>query len=233
MGQMLLILLRILFPLDPVARSRELMRSWLGMVMGWVADPEELEAYAYWSEDRAKLESCICFLEYAMQVLIHDRAQQMLGQRYVHVPLQDKPHIRHPKSLNQLLKRLAQLARDFHTLDALAARRADRMRRERDSAPLRLAATPQSTSPTLCVVEANHRRLASTTSQKWGRWIGASSRRDGGGCASSRGCLRTRGPPSLNAIVNYRLPIASHVSRARSHPHVRPDQIRKMSPNVT
>ena len=196
MGQMLLILLRILFPLDPVARYRELMRNWLGMVMSWVADPEELEAYAYWTEDRAKLESCICFLEYAMQVLIHDRTRQMLGLRYVYSPLQDKPHIRHPKSLDQLLKRLAQLARDFHHLDAIAAKRADRMRRERDSTPLRLAATPQSTSPSLRLVEANHRRpldvqIASTTSQKWGRWIGASSRRDGGGA-----CAFARGPPT-------------------------------------
>jgi hypothetical protein len=194
MGQMLLILLRILFPLDPVARTRELMRNWLGMVMSWVADPEELEAYAYWSEDRAKLESCICFLEYAMQVLIHDRACQMLGQRYVHVPLQDKPHIRHPKSLNQLLKRLAQLARDFHNLDVLASRRADRMRRDRDSDPLRLAATPQSTSPTLCVVEANHRRLAFTCAKHWGRWIARPCAQDGGGGTSSRG------PPSPPAI---------------------------------
>ena len=128
MGQMFLILLRILFPLDPVARYRELMRSWLGMVMSGVDDPEELASYAYWSEDRAKLESCICFLEYAMQVLIHDRTRQLLGQRYVYMPLQDKPHIRHPKSLDQLLKRLGQIARDFHALDALAARRAERMR---------------------------------------------------------------------------------------------------------
>jgi len=202
MGQMLLILLRILFPLDPVARTRELMRNWLGMVMSWVADPEELEAYAYWSEDRAKLESCICFLEYAMQVLLHDRSQQILGLRYVHIPLQDKPHIRHPKSLNQLLKRLAQLARDFHTLDMLASRRADRMRRDRDSDPLRLAATPQSTSPALRAVEANHRPLASTCAKHWGRWIGA----------SSRGCLRTRGPPSHQSTAYCRPPIASRVS---------------------
>jgi hypothetical protein len=203
MGQMLLILLRILFPLDPVARTRELMRSWLGMVISWAADPEELEAYAYWSEDRARLESCICFLEYAMQALLHDRAQQMLGQRYVHVPLQDKPHIRHPKSLNQLLKRLGQLARDFHNLDALAAKRANRMRRDRDSNPLRLAATPQSTSPALRAVEASHRRLASTSASHWGRWIGASSRRDGG-CGAF-----PRGPPSHQSIAYCRLPIAS------------------------
>jgi hypothetical protein len=212
MGQMLLILLRILFPLDPVARTRELMRNWLGMVMSWVADPEELEAYAYWSEDRARLESCICFLEYAMQVLLHDRASQMLGQRYVHIPLQDKPHIRHPKSLNQLLKRLGQLARNFHNLDALAARRADRMRRDRDSDPLRLAATPQSTSPALRAVEANHRPLASTTSQKWGRWIGASSRRDGGGGAFARG-------PPQHANFPKSVTLAPEVPLPRSHPH--------------
>ncbi len=203
MGQMLLILMRILFPLDPVARYRELMRSWLGMVMGWVADPEELEAYAYWSEDRAKLESCICFLEYATQVLLHDRARQMLGLRYVYSPLQDKPYIRHPKSLDQLLKRLAQLARDFHSLDALAARRADRIRHERGNSPLRLAAAPQSTSPALRAVEANHRRLASTSASHWGRWIGASSRRDGGGGAFPRG------PPS--PYCPFQLP---HLARA-------------------
>ncbi len=204
MGQMLLILLRILFPLDPVARTRELMRSWLGMVMSWVADPEELEAYAYWSEDRAKLESCICFLEYAMQVLIHDRACQMLGQRYVHVPLQDKPHIRHPKSLNQLLKRLAQLARDFHNLDALASRRANRMRRDRDSAPLRLDATHRSPSPGFAGGgPATHTALEVLPRQRRGRWRAHICARDGGGCASSRG------PPSTNSIAHCRLPIAS------------------------
>ena len=205
MGQMFLILLRILFPLDPVARYRELMRSWLGMVMSWVDDPEELASYAYWSEDRAKLESCICFLEYAMQVLIHDRTRQMLGQRYVYMPLQDKPHIRHPKSLDQLLKRLTQLARDFHNLDTLAARRAERMRHEeslspslRDS-PLRLDAPHRSTSPGFaggglrgrCAFLVLHR-------QRRGRWIARSCAQDGGGCASSRGCLRTRGPPIPN-----------------------------------
>ena len=193
MGQMLLILLRILFPLDPVARYRELMRNWLGMVMSWVADPEELEAYAYWTEDRAKLESCICFLEYAMQVLIHDRTRQMLGLRYVYSPLQDKPHIRHPKSLNQLLKRLAQLARDFHNLDVLASRRADRMRRERGNDPLRLAAAPQSTSPSLRLVEVDRRAFAP---RRRGRRIPART------SLTSRDC---------------RLPIASHAS-ARERP---------------
>ena len=83
MTELFLVLLRILFPLDPVARLRELMRVWLRTVMGWLEDPEEREAYAYWAEDRARLESCICFLEYAMQVLLHDRARQTLGLRFI------------------------------------------------------------------------------------------------------------------------------------------------------
>ncbi len=224
MGQMFLILLRILFPLDPVARFRELMRSWLGLVMSWVADPEELASYAYWPKDRAKLESCICFLEYAMQVLIHDRTRQMLGQRYVYMPLQDKPHIRHPKSLDQLLKRLAQLARDFHNLDALAARRAERMRREESLTPslrdssLRLDAPHRSTSPGFAGgAPATHTALEVLPRQRRGRWIGASSRRDGGGCVLARGCLRTRGPPPHHAITHCQLPTTSH-SPARTHP---------------
>ncbi len=140
MGQMFLILLRILFPLDPVARAQELMRSWLRQVMDAVTDPEEIESFAYWPEDRLMLERAICVLEYAMRMLIHARARQMLGLRYVYVPLQPAPDIRKAKSLGQLLKRITQLARDFHNLDKLAARRAKRMKCERDNDPLRLAA---------------------------------------------------------------------------------------------
>ena len=39
MGQLFILLLRILFPFDKVGRSRELMRGFLQMVMGWVMDP--------------------------------------------------------------------------------------------------------------------------------------------------------------------------------------------------
>ena len=208
MGQMFILLLRILFPLDKVARSRELMRAWLQMVMGWVADPEDVEGFAYWADDRAKLEGHVCALEHAMQVLIHERARDLLGLPFIYFPRQRNPKIRHPNSMSQLFKRLTQLARNFHNLDELAAKRANRIKRERDSNPLRLAATPQSTSPTLRAVEANHQRtfdvqIASTTSQKWGRWIGASSRRDGGGGAFPRG------PPSHQSTAYCRLPIAS------------------------
>ncbi len=206
---MFILLLRILFPLDKVARSREFMRAWLQKIVSWVTDPEDIEGFAYWTDDRAKLEGHICALEYAMQVLIHERAREILGLPFIFFPRQRNPHIRHPKSMHQLFKRLAQSARNFDNLDKLAARRAERMRREeslspslRDS-PLRLDAPHRSTSPTLCVVEDAITGASPPSRKARGRWIARSCAQDGGGCVLARGCLRTRGPPlaSLNCLM--------------------------------
>jgi len=227
MGQMFILLLRILFPLDKVARSREFMRAWLQKIVSWVTDPEDIEGFAYWTDDRAKLEGHICALEYAMQVLIHERAREMLGLPFIFFPRQRNPHIRHPKSMHQLFKRLAQSARNFDNLDKLAARRAERMKREgatlgpslRDS-PLRLDAPHRSTSPTLCVVEDANTALEVLPRQRRGRWRAHACARDGGGCASSRGCLRTRGPP-LNSIY-CRLPTAYRLTATCENAPARP-----------
>ena len=57
----------------------------------------------------------------------------------------------------------------FEDYERLAQKRAEALRSEQS--PFRLAATLQSTSPMLCMVEANHHCLASLTPQEWGRWI--------------------------------------------------------------
>ena len=77
------------------------------------------------------------------------------------------------------------LALRFNDRERLAQRRAERLQRESSNSPLRLAPSAQSTSPSLRLVEATHRCLASLTPKEWGRWIGASSRRDGGDEARS------------------------------------------------
>ena len=96
------------------------------------------------------------------------------------------------------------LALRFSDRERLAQKRAERLQREQAQSPLRLDASHQSTSPALCAEEENHRRLSSSSAQRWGRWIGASSRRDGGGCASPRG-------PPLNH--DFRLPTPHCLSR--------------------
>jgi hypothetical protein len=86
----------------------------------------------------------------------------------------------------------------FDDRERLAQKRAERLQREQAQSPLRLRTACASTSPTPCAEEENHRRLSSSSAPRWGRWIGASSRRDGGGS------LRARGPPPNH---DFRLPI--------------------------
>ena len=70
MSPMFFILMRILFPFDKVARIRELMRHLIRLTISWVSDPEDVESFAYWDEDRAWLEGHIAALEYAMRCLV-------------------------------------------------------------------------------------------------------------------------------------------------------------------
>jgi hypothetical protein len=101
----------------------------------------------------------------------------------------------------------------FDDRERLAHLRAERLRREREASPLRLRTTCASTSPMLRMVEATSplqldARFASLSAQHWGRWIGASSRRDGGGA---------RAPPSPFHFPKSDFS-ASH-SPARTLPH--------------
>ena len=54
------------------------------------------------------------------------------------MPRQHSPKYRRSKDLRRLVRRLTQLARNFHNLDKLAARVAERMRRDQDADPLGL-----------------------------------------------------------------------------------------------
>ena len=218
MGQMFILLLRILFPLDKVARSREFMRGWIKLVMNWVRDPEDVEGFAYWSDDRARLEGHIAAVEYGLQILIWERARDMLGLPFLFIPRQHNPHIRHPKSMSQLFRRLTQIAHNFHNLDALAARRARAMQRETDLNPLHLVAAYQASSPALRAVEATYRRLASTRAQHWERWIALTCAQDGrGACAFARGPP----PPSHPATQTPHLAASCENAPARpQHPEI-------------
>jgi hypothetical protein len=138
MSKLFIILLRVLFPFDKVGRSREFMRGWLQMVMGWVMDPINIADFEDYPEDRAWLEGHIAANEYGMQVLVWERAREMLGLPFIFIPRQHSPKYRRSKDLRRLVRRLTQFARNFHNLDKLVARVAERMRREHDADSLSL-----------------------------------------------------------------------------------------------
>ncbi len=209
MIDLLITLLRILFPLDPVARLREITRDYINVIVSCLEDPTRRETIAATPRMCAKLEADIAALEHGIRLLIHERARQIIGLPYTYTPRIPAPEQRRARPLPQIIARLSRMAALFHNLERLAQRRATRMQRELDENPIRLDASHQSASPMLRMVEATHRCLASLSAQHWGRWIGASSRRDGGGT------LRARGPPPNSNSRNNFARALLHQQRGR------------------
>ncbi|RYG38129.1 MAG: hypothetical protein EON93_02550 [Burkholderiales bacterium] len=188
---MFILLLRILFPLDLVGRSREFMRGWLQMVMGWVMDPTNIADFAEFPEDRLWLEGHIAATEHAMQILVWERAREMLGLPFIYIRRQDNPRLRRAKTMAQLFRRLSQLAHNFRNLDTLAARSAAQMKREQTADPLSLHANDFMRVD----AEASATPLEVLHRQRRGRWHARPCAHDGGGCALARGWLNATGPP--------------------------------------
>mgnify|MGYP006362032295 FL=1 len=197
MVDLLVTLLRILFPLDPVARLREITRDYLQEIMGWLDDPFKVAEIASRPDYCEILEAHIITAEHGVQLLITERARQIAGLPFIYTPRIAPPWLRRTKSLPRLLTRLTNLARLFHNLERLAQRRSERMRCELAENPLRLAPPPQSTSPSLRLVEAMHRSLSSSSAPRWGRWIARSCAQDGGGLFA-----QPRGPPLRQKFAN-------------------------------
>ena len=181
MVDLLLTLLRVLFPLDHVARLREITRDYISQIMGWLDDPLDVEEIHHREDLREILEAHIIAAEHGVQLLITERARQIAGLPFIYTARIAPPWLRRTKSLSRLLKRLTNLARLFHNLENLAHRRAERMIRELGDNPLRLDATHQSTSPALCAVEDSVIMLEVLHRRRRGRWIARSCAQDGGG----------------------------------------------------
>ena len=86
MTQLLLILLRLLFPRDLVARMRELTRRFVLDLLDISQDQQKLADLKTFPEARLWLASRIAFTEEAVHTLIHERARQILGLPYIFTP---------------------------------------------------------------------------------------------------------------------------------------------------
>jgi hypothetical protein len=85
MCRWLIILLRILFPLDPVAQLGHVTRYFIGTIIDSFNDPDWMEHLATIDEARAILEAKTASAEEGLQLLIHERACQLLGHPYWYV----------------------------------------------------------------------------------------------------------------------------------------------------
>lgn len=176
-GQMLLILVRILFPLDPSRGCANSCATGWAMVMGWVADPEELEAYAYWSEGSRETRK-LHLLSRIRHAGPHPRDRRppdagpairprpVAGQTPHPPPQEPEPAPEAPRTA---------LARDFHHLGRARRKRADRMRRERYRFSISCYAAIH--LPALRAVEANHHAESPSASHCGSARLRAETRR--------------------------------------------------------
>lgn len=213
-------LLCILFPLDPVARIRELTRDYIHWLIAPLSDPRAIAHLHASPAARRDLLSHITVIEQGMNLLIHHRARQLLGQPFQHRNAEHRHPVR-DKSVDAIVARLTHLVQLFDNLDRLAQRRAQRDPLSlRASSPLRLDATHRSTSPGFA---------GGGLRGRWASLVLPRQRRDGlasrsaakaaGGCASSRGCLRSTGPPFQRSTAYCRLPTAPEAKLPRPPPH--------------
>ncbi len=121
-----------------------------------------------------------------------------------------------PATYREMHRRYTLTTRFFANAHRLITRHAKRIAKS----PLRLAATPQSTSPVPGTVEDLVVMREVLHRLRRGRWIARPCAQDGGGS------LHPRGPPQT-PTANCPLPIAPDAPRLRSRPH---KQTARLSP---
>jgi len=178
------------------APLRPLLRLWR-IVIYFLANLDHIletdfDRYAFTEAGRRELEAGIAFGEDGINIMIYARTCELLGL----TPIIKSPIFQEPaksRPIAELLTRHARMLDRLRTFEQRAQRRAARILRQIEQAgPLGLDASHQSASPSLRLVEANHRALfvvqiASLSAQHWGRWIARVRAQDGGGSHDARG----------------------------------------------
>jgi hypothetical protein len=211
------IILAILWRLRPVQALEANLSDVIAMGLAMFADDNGLEDLAEDAAYRSTLAAALFDAHRKADLLIYLRACEISGQRPRITSFKpDYSHTHASTDVIALWKSFHRLVAKFDDYDRLAHLHATRLKREAEQYPVRLVASLQCTFPTLRMVEANRLRqlavqIASTCAKHWGRWIGASSRRDGGGGAFPRG------PPSLRDSQNPTPTTSQPPARSRLH----------------
>jgi len=196
MVDLFLVLLRILFPLNPVRRLWEVTRDYLSELMDRLEDPDGFADLVHDPHACADLEAHIAVAEQGIHLLIHERARQILGLPFEYTPRSPVYPRHRAKPLRQVIARFSRAAALFQDIERLAQRRAARMRHEMEQNPLPLDASHHFSSATR--LNAFTIQISSLSARHWRGQratltIGASSRRDGRGA---------RAPPPKRLFAN-------------------------------
>lgn len=133
------IILRYLFPLDPVRQCIAALCDRVTAMVQLILDDDALDELASNPDARIALEAALIDYEATLRLTIAARAHQIAKLRFI----PGKKSFHRParaRSLVDLVKRIRSLAMDCADIERLAQLQAIRLKREREADPLGLAA---------------------------------------------------------------------------------------------
>ena len=220
------IILRYLFPLDPVRQCIAVLCDRVTAMLTLILNDDALDDLASDPEARIALEAALIDYEATLRLTISARAHQIAKLRFI----PGKKAFHRPtraRSLVDLVKRIQILAKDCADLERLAQLQATRLKRERDADPLSvLTLTPSLRDSPLRHDAA--RRATSPGFAGGGRCQSSTAAGGGGGSPRLRGetegagrnAAGARAPPIFD-VSRHPYP-ASEAQLLRSHPVARP-----------
>ena len=149
------IILRYLFPGDPIRQGAEAMRNRVSQLVHVMDDQDTLALLLVDPALRLQLEFLILDAEDCLRLWISMRGCQIARIRPKMPWTRATPHLTHPKDLPELIARISALVAKCDTMEQRAQRHAARLKQMRDADPL---AAHGSTDAARCA--AAHHELA-------------------------------------------------------------------------
>jgi hypothetical protein len=138
--QLLWIILRSLFPRDPLRQGAEVLRQRVAQLAHVVQDPATLGQLLNDPALRLQLELLILDVEDCLRLWIAMRGCQIARVRPKSPRRRCTPHLTHARDARDLITRIVALAAMFRNREKLARAHARKLKQLRDANPLGLAA---------------------------------------------------------------------------------------------
>jgi len=222
------IILRYLFPLDPVRQCIEALRDRTAAMVAIVFNDEALTDLASDPLARIDIEAVLIDYESTLRFAIAGRAHQIAGLRF-RPAMQTLHRPTHARSLVDLIRRIQILARYCADIERLAQLQAARLKRQRDADPLGLAAhgSPRGGA----AIKSNHEAVAVSGTGVFSLILSSTRSVRPSKDEAEPPHARTRGPPVFDVVVNQptRLAAACEVAALCAAPQSLTRCLRKTS----
>jgi hypothetical protein len=139
--QLIWIILRSLFPRDPLRQGAEVLRQRVAQLAHIAQDPDTLRQLFLDPALRLQLELLILDVEDCLRLWIAMRGCQIARVRPKSPRRRCTPHLTHARDARDLITRIVALAAMFHKREKLARAHARKLKQLRDANPLGVAAS--------------------------------------------------------------------------------------------